>query len=167
MMNPHLKAMPVILRVLWIIMFFYTVLSFSNVFYVSSLGHFFFGVHFFGLYAVNIYFVQYIFIPVIILVGMYKRNRDVWVFGMVVFIIYAADKLVSMSAANEILVDLMSQIPNLPKEVPKEEMQGVFKILIYVMSVFMALLHLAISTLFFIKRNYFLQSPPDQSGQEN
>ena len=166
MMNPHLKSMPVILRVLWIIMFVYTILSFSNVFYVGSQGIFFFGVHFFGLYAANIYFVQYILIPVIILIGMYKRNRNVWVFGMVVFIIYAVEKLVSLDAANEIMQDLMTKMPELPKEVSEEDMVTAFKIAIYFMSVFMALLHLAISTLFFIKRNYFLQPPQEQPGQE-
>jgi hypothetical protein len=158
--------MPVILRVLWIIMFFYTVLSFSNVFYVNTLGHFFFGVHLFGLYAVNIYFVQYIFLPVIILVGMYKRSRYVWIFGIAVFFIFAVEKLASLSAANEIMTDLLSKMPDLPREVPEEEMHDIFSVVLILMSVLIASLHLAICTLFFIKRNYFLQPQPEQPQQE-
>ncbi|MEI6123281.1 MAG: hypothetical protein WCQ95_06595 [Bacteroidota bacterium] len=155
------KPMPVIIKVFWIIMIVDALLAIFTMFSAYSKGFDLVGITFFGLPAVNVVFVFSVLIPTLLIVGIYKRFRFVWLITAVYFVFAAVNLLMSIPLIDLKIGMYAEEMSDSVEQLGEPLFNQILYGILFLSLLFGAAFNLAMMIIFVIKRNYFMKKPVD------
>jgi hypothetical protein len=166
------KPMPTILKIIWVITAIGVPLSFTIFSEVYTEGSDIFGMKVQGLTAVNVHFFLMIFFPAMLLIGMMKRNRHVWILGVLLHVVPALNTLFIFSDFSNKKMELIESFQAGFSTLAEADLSGDFYTgFVIALVVNVVAINMIFAAIFYAKRMYFQhvpaggELPPDSDDQ--
>ena len=152
------KPMPVIIKIFWIIMIVDAFFAIFSIFSVYSAGFDLVGIPFYGLPAVNIVFFLNLVLPILLIIGIYKRYRFVWIAIAVYFVFVAVNSLMTIPLIDTKIAQFAEGMSDTIGQMGEALFYQTMHLAILFSLILSAGFNLAITIIFLVKRNYFMKA---------